>query len=885
MAAGNHSLGTIRGTIEIDYDGSGIVKASKDAEKAKGSLSGLDGASSKVLGSFGKFAGGAAKVAGAIGLANNAVGLLAGTLAVVGPLAAAGFAAAPGLILAYQGAMVIAKIATEGVGKALGAAGEDAAKFDKAIKELSPEAQKFAKAFRSAYPQVEKLKDSIQDAFFKGTAGQVAGVVQRIASLRGVAVGVSSAMSKVAQDVIRTGTNSTNIERLRTVLGGVQVFLTKIRTALGTVLNGFINLGSQAAQFAGVFGGSVNEALQRFGTFLNQVDLNAVFADALPILKSLGEFFGDVFTIVKQLFSVFQVDGANAAGILSELASKLADFLSSAQGQAALTALGEALQAISGAAGQIFLALLQALAPTIVALAPGVALLATQIASVLVPGIQLLNPLLSALAGFLSENMSWIGPLAGAVGALAVAYKVYAAGVAAVNAVQALLNSTMLLSVAGWVRNTAVIIANRVALVAGAVAMGVVRAATVAWTAVQWLLNAALTANPIGIVIVLIAALVAGIIYAWKNSETFRNVVISVWNAIKTAIGAVVSWITGTVWPSLQRAWQQIQSGATALWNWLKSVWNGIKTAISVSLNAIQATVRAVWNGITSAIRTSINLVRSVITAGFNAARANVTTVLNGIRNVARTVWAGIVAVIRSQVNAVKNVINGIRTVIAVVRNAFNQARSVISSALSSAVSVVRGFPGRVAGALGNLGGLLYSKGKALIQGFINGIKAMAGKVAGAVKSVVGNVTKFLPGSPAKEGPLSGRGYVYLRAQRFMTDFAKGIQSGRQKPVNALYGTTAGLARATLDRLGPRSSGGGMSTQPVAPWTGGTTSGGGISTGGGGGSLGDDVIYRVQVGDKPFFDLVTDALSRRPVTVKNLVQEATRRAAWAGSGR
>lgn len=69
--------------------------------------------------------------------------------------------------------------------------------------------------------------------------------------------------------------------------------------------------------------------------------------------------------------------------------------------------------------------------------------------------------------------------------------------------------------------------------------LGLVAIATKAWTAVQWLLNAALTANPIGLVIGLIAALVAGIIYAYAKFDAFRGLLHGVWEAFKASFGSI----------------------------------------------------------------------------------------------------------------------------------------------------------------------------------------------------------------------------------------------------------------------------------------------------------------------------------------------------------
>ena len=51
----------------------------------------------------------------------------------------------------------------------------------------------------------------------------------------------------------------------------------------------------------------------------------------------------------------------------------------------------------------------------------------------------------------------------------------------------------------------------------------------------------------IGLVVIAIAALVAAIVYAWNNSETFRSIVIGAWEAVKTAVVAVVDWFKTAV--------------------------------------------------------------------------------------------------------------------------------------------------------------------------------------------------------------------------------------------------------------------------------------------------------------------------------------------------
>lgn len=83
----------------------------------------------------------------------------------------------------------------------------------------------------------------------------------------------------------------------------------------------------------------------------------------------------------------------------------------------------------------------------------------------------------------------------------------------------------------------------KVAAVASAVAQKAVAAATKTWAAAQWLINAAMTANPIGLVIAAIAALVIGLVLAYKKSETFRKIV----NGAFDAVAAAGKWLWNEV--------------------------------------------------------------------------------------------------------------------------------------------------------------------------------------------------------------------------------------------------------------------------------------------------------------------------------------------------
>lgn len=126
------------------------------------------------------------------------------------------------------------------------------------------------------------------------------------------------------------------------------------------------------------------------------------------------------------------------------------------------------------------------------------------------------------------------------------------------------------------------------------VAQGVAKAATATWTAIQWLLNAAMTANPIGLIVLAIVGLVAVLVIAYKKSETFRNIVKGAFAKVLTAVKAVWNWIKSN-WPLLLA----ILAGPIGLIvlfmvkNWKKikdtisTAWTNIKTAVSDGIGKV----------------------------------------------------------------------------------------------------------------------------------------------------------------------------------------------------------------------------------------------------------------------------------------------------------
>jgi phage-related minor tail protein len=145
-----------------------------------------------------------------------------------------------------------------------------------------------------------------------------------------------------------------------------------------------------------------------------------------------------------------------------------------------------------------------------------------------------------------------------------------------------------------------------------------------AWTVVQWLLNVAMSANPIGLVILAIAALIAIAVLLVQNWETIQSKTIEIWNKIKdfflnvwekikevftkywAEILLVIFPPAGIVamfikhWGSIStwfmnNVWQPIKNGAAIIWDAIKETFvNAINWIIGLTEGWVNSFISAI---------------------------------------------------------------------------------------------------------------------------------------------------------------------------------------------------------------------------------------------------------------------------------------------------
>ncbi len=397
-------------------------------------------------------------------------------------------------------------------------------------------------------------------------------------------------------------------------------------------------------------------------------------------------------------------------------------------------------------------------------------------------GLATAKQVISTAAQYANTAARWLGITAydAEIGAAAAHATALGGSTAATDLNTAATNTGIaakLRDVGTWVSSTATRVAH-------AIATGVATAAQIAYsvaagvaTAAQWLLNAALNANPIGIVVLAIAALVGALIWLYQNNEWVRN---------------GINWL----WQTLQGLGAYIMGGLTAIWNffnnllknpiatlqqvilafinfhamvgtWLLAaaqnalniiitwfgqipgwIWNFLLQSLMNVLNfnnqlglyilgAGQNTINTIiawfgqipgliWNFLLQTLTNTSNFQNQMIDYAINTGRGVLDSIVDFISDLPGAVWDWFIKTLdRISSFAVE---------------AYNRAKKTGENIFNGIIDFVKGIPGQ-----------MYTYGQNILQSLIDGLM----NKMGPFKDILNYIKDHWPSSPPKTGPLS----------------------------------------------------------------------------------------------------------------------------------
>lgn len=317
---------------------------------------------------------------------------------------------------------------------------------------------------------------------------------------------------------------------------------------------------------------------------------------------------------------------------------------------------------------------------------------------------------------------------------------------------------------------------------------------TAAWTAyktanegatiAQWLFNAALNANPIVLIVTLVAGLVVALITLWNTNDGFREAVTNAWEKIKEVFGTVIDAIKGffsglvekvqTAWESVKEAVstaiEVIKGFFTGLVDSIKQAWENIKTAISEKIDAIKETVAnvftaiadtvsTVWETIKNAVQVAIMFIGEIISAAFQIItmpwmfiwenckeyiiaawefiKNAVSTALDAISTTISNIWNAIVGFLTPILEGIKNTFTTIWEAIkTAVSTAINNIQTVITTVWNAIVSFLK----PILEGIKNTFTTVWNAIKSTISTVLNAIQTTITNIWNAIKTTVTNV-------------------------------------------------------------------------------------------------------------------------------------------------
>lgn len=293
--------------------------------------------------------------------------------------------------------------------------------------------------------------------------------------------------------------------------------------------------------------------------------------------------------------------------------------------------------------------------------------------------------------------------------------------------------------------------------------------------------------------------------------QTFITTILTVYRTIITTALNAIRTVFTTIFNGIRTL---ISTIFEAIRLYFTTIFTAYRTLFTAAFTAIRTIVTTIFTAIRTTIQTILTAIQTVFTTVFNAVRTLITTIFNGIRSTVTSVFGGIRDFLSGAVTAIRTgLTNGFNAAKTAVLNAFTAMRTGVSTAIGNLISLVRGIPGRILSALGNLGKLLVGAGTAIMDGLIGGVKAGIDKL----KSTLGGITKLIP--DLKGPPKTDAVLLMENGQLIMQGLIRGIESQVRPLTTTLAGITDNIPAAisvppaATETSGSSLTGGGVTVQ------------------------------------------------------------------------
>jgi phage-related protein len=289
--------------------------------------------------------------------------------------------------------------------------------------------------------------------------------------------------------------------------------------------------------------------------------------------------------------------------------------------------------------------------------------------------------------------------------------------------------------------------------------------------------------------------------------DTFRFI----WEPIGSILGSIISIIRDLliivfggiaiifieIWNSAKaafiEAWNRIKTAAIAVWTAIliafHAIWDPIAEFFTTLWNAVTEALVIAWEIITQKLQAAWDAIMVAFHAVWDPVAEFFTVLWETITTATTDAWNVLVGWLQQKWEAVKNFLTGIWNGIAsFFKKIWNSdIVTAFRNGVNNAIEWVQGLPGRILNFVKDAGRWLLNAGKAVIQGFLNGLK----EAFKAVADWVGGIADWIS---AHKGPLDyDRRLLIPAGQAIMEGLLGGLQSKEDTIKSFLQGLTSDI--------------------------------------------------------------------------------------------